>query len=168
MRQNEENVWRLVEQRSETQWSDREVIGTMLHTYAEPQTCRRCGDTSLTAWIVLFRDYMHNGMLLCEHCLQYAGWYRKEQNKGKRRGIRPSDRFRVMQAAGERCFYCRRHKSQLEVGEFLHVDHKVPVKDGGTNDIGNLVCSCSTCNIGKGALTEGTLPEGALDEEAAA
>lgn len=33
----------------------------------------------------------------------------------------------------------------------LHVDHIFPVKSGGTNDQGNLVTSCESCNLGKSA-----------------
>lgn len=33
----------------------------------------------------------------------------------------------------------------------MHVDHVLPVSEGGTNDIGNLVTACSDCNLGKGA-----------------
>ena len=33
----------------------------------------------------------------------------------------------------------------------LHVDHIKPVKDGGDNNITNLITSCADCNLGKGA-----------------
>lgn len=31
----------------------------------------------------------------------------------------------------------------------LHVDHVVPVSTGGSDDVGNLITSCSDCNLGK-------------------
>lgn len=33
----------------------------------------------------------------------------------------------------------------------MHIDHIIPVSKGGTNDLINLVTSCSDCNLGKGA-----------------
>lgn len=35
----------------------------------------------------------------------------------------------------------------------LHIDHRVPVSRGGTNDLENLQLLCSACNLSKGART---------------
>lgn len=35
----------------------------------------------------------------------------------------------------------------------LHVDHILPVCQGGTNDIENLITACSDCNLGKSGRT---------------
>jgi 5-methylcytosine-specific restriction endonuclease McrA len=43
--------------------------------------------------------------------------------------------------------YCG--KSQQD-GATLHVDHVVPVIDGGDSEDGNLVTACDECNLGKG------------------
>lgn len=45
------------------------------------------------------------------------------------------------------CVYCGRSAPEV----VLHVDHVLPVSEGGTNDIGNLVTACADCNLGKGA-----------------
>ena len=45
------------------------------------------------------------------------------------------------------CVYCGRSAPEV----VLHVDHVLPVAEGGTNDIGNLVTACADCNLGKGA-----------------
>lgn len=36
-----------------------------------------------------------------------------------------------------------------------HLDHRVPVSDGGGNEAGNLVAACQSCNLRKGGTTEG-------------
>lgn len=62
--------------------------------------------------------------------------------------IPPSVRYRVLQRDGYRCRYCGR--GATEDGVRLHIDHKVPVSRGGTNEMSNLVTSCQRCNLGKG------------------
>lgn len=46
-----------------------------------------------------------------------------------------------------RCVYCRQmlHK--------YHIDHKLPVSRGGTNDIANLQLLCPRCNMRKSRMT---------------
>lgn len=65
----------------------------------------------------------------------------------KRKPISKKVRFEVFKRDSFTCQYCG--KSAPEV--VLHVDHIKPVKEGGTNDIINLVTACSDCNLGKGA-----------------
>lgn len=43
------------------------------------------------------------------------------------------------------CAYC--------VDEGNQVDHIIPVSQGGTNDLSNLVCACKHCNVSKGPRT---------------
>jgi len=42
------------------------------------------------------------------------------------------------------CFYCKRH-----LNERYHIDHVVPISRGGTNDCGNIVIACPSCNCSK-------------------
>ncbi|OWZ81549.1 hypothetical protein CDE51_10575 [Pasteurella multocida] len=58
-------------------------------------------------------------------------------------------RFEVFKRDSFKCQYCG--KSAPDV--VLHVDHINPVSNDGTNDIMNLITSCSECNLGKGAKT---------------
>ena len=67
----------------------------------------------------------------------------------KRKSITLSIRFEVFKRARFRCQYCG--VRQTDDGVVLHVDHVVPVFEGGTNDIVNLVAACASCNLGKGA-----------------
>lgn len=62
-----------------------------------------------------------------------------------RKPISKKLRFEVFKRDSFRCQYCG--KSAPEV--VLEVDHIKPVKEGGTNDLMNLVTSCRECNQGK-------------------
>lgn len=59
-------------------------------------------------------------------------------------------RFQVLQRDGFRCQYCGRSPVDSPSVR-LHLDHRLPVARGGTNDPDNLVTACSICNLGKGA-----------------
>lgn len=48
--------------------------------------------------------------------------------------------------SAEFCFYCGKRTNPKNAT----IDHVVPVNQGGTNDLYNLVCACSDCNTIKG------------------
>jgi len=56
-------------------------------------------------------------------------------------------RFEVFKRDKFTCQYCGKTAPDV----VLNVDHIHPVKDGGDNDIVNLITSCADCNSGKGA-----------------
>jgi 5-methylcytosine-specific restriction endonuclease McrA len=56
-------------------------------------------------------------------------------------------RNQVLERDGRRCAYC----GSLE-GPF-HVDHVVPLIQGGTSDLDNLTVACRACNCGKSGRT---------------
>jgi len=64
---------------------------------------------------------------------------------GKRKPISPKVRFEVFKRDSFRCQYCGRSAPDV----ILEVDHIQPVKEGGTNDLMNLITSCRECNQGK-------------------
>lgn len=66
-------------------------------------------------------------------------------------------RFEVFKRDSFKCQYCGASAPDV----VLHIDHIIPVKEGGTNDISNLITSCSNCNLGKGArlLTDKSILE---------
>ena len=49
-----------------------------------------------------------------------------------------------------RCQYCGRHRGELRGRQFLTRDHVLPLSQGGENEWGNVVTSCSPCNNRKG------------------
>jgi flagellar motility protein MotE (MotC chaperone) len=65
----------------------------------------------------------------------------------KRKGIPKKLRFEVFKRDNFTCQYCGRMAPDV----ILEVDHINPVKNGGKNDILNLITSCKDCNSGKGA-----------------
>jgi len=54
-------------------------------------------------------------------------------------------RFTVFERDGFTCQYCGRKPPEI----ILNADHIVSRKDGGDDDIDNLITSCRDCNIGK-------------------
>jgi len=48
------------------------------------------------------------------------------------------------------CQYCGRSAPEVE----LHIDHRLPVSRGGTNDPENLCVACKACNLSKRAKTD--------------
>jgi hypothetical protein len=73
-----------------------------------------------------------------------------EENNKKgnlRKAISAKLRFEVFKRDSFKCKYCGANGESV----VLHVDHLTPVVEGGKNDIMNLVTSCMSCNLGKGA-----------------
>lgn len=65
----------------------------------------------------------------------------------KRKYISKKIRFEIFNRDGFTCHYCGAHPPE----SILQIDHIIPVSKGGTNDPENLITSCQSCNIGKGA-----------------
>ncbi|MGB0867430.1 MAG: HNH endonuclease [Granulosicoccaceae bacterium] len=84
------------------------------------------------------------------------------KTKHKRKALSVKTRFEVFKRDAFVCQYCGAHPPAA----ILHVDHIIPVAEGGTNDEGNLVTSCSNCNLGEGARQLSDIPQ-SLNEKAA-
>jgi len=69
--------------------------------------------------------------------------------KRRQRYIRPSTRFLLLRQAGYRCQICGASQARDRSVE-LHIDHRIPVAEGGTNEVTNLWVLCKDCNLGKG------------------
>lgn len=69
-------------------------------------------------------------------------------SKGSTRRDGPSRgrRWQALARDSFTCQYCERKPPEVA----LTVDHKVSVKDGGTDELDNLVTACEECNGGKG------------------
>lgn len=46
------------------------------------------------------------------------------------------------------CYYCSKPLRKY------HVEHKIPISRGGTNNVDNICCACPPCNDSKGTKTE--------------
>lgn len=73
----------------------------------------------------------------------------------KRVGLSTKTRFEIFKRDLFACQYCGAHPPQV----LLHVDHIVPVAEGGGNETENLVTACEPCNLGKGARQLSSAPE---------
>jgi hypothetical protein len=66
-----------------------------------------------------------------------------------RRPIPPGVRYSVLERDNFTCQSCGATPTKDDAT--LHVDHKIAVSKGGTNELENLQTLCSDCNIGKAA-----------------
>lgn len=65
----------------------------------------------------------------------------------KRKSISSKLRFEIFKRDSFTCQYCGNHPPQVK----LHIDHITAVATGGGNEEDNLITSCESCNLGKGA-----------------
>lgn len=52
----------------------------------------------------------------------------------------------ILEQQAHRCYWCLK-----PLGESWHIDHRIPIAKGGTNNPNNLVISCPFCNTSKGS-----------------
>ncbi len=64
----------------------------------------------------------------------------------------------VRSRAGQCCEYCQLRQSDSPLA-VLHVEHVIPKKHGGSDDLSNLALACIDCNLHKGANLSGLDPE---------
>jgi len=67
----------------------------------------------------------------------------------KRQAMSPQLRWQVLARDSFTCTYCGRRPPDVA----LEVDHRVSVRDGGSNILENLVTACGECNRGKGGAS---------------
>lgn len=71
---------------------------------------------------------------------------KKTKPKRKRTNIPRGMRHEVFKRDNYKCVECGASKDD---GATLHVDHKIPVSKGGTDELDNLQTLCSDCNLNK-------------------
>ena len=74
------------------------------------------------------------------------GQKKYQKSRNRRIGISQKLRFEIFQRDNFTCQYCNRTKDD---GVKLQVDHRVPIEQGGTDDLDNLFTACEDCNQGK-------------------
>lgn len=79
-----------------------------------------------------------------------------------RKQISKRTRFEIFKRDGFVCQYCGAHPP----ASVLHVDHIVPVAEGGGNDEDNLVTACDGCNLGKAAVPLSSVPKSMAEKAA--
>lgn len=65
------------------------------------------------------------------------------------KSISPFKRVKVYAKTNGHCAYCGDNLCE----EDFHIDHVFPKSLGGSNDLGNLMPSCHSCNASKGTKT---------------
>ena len=80
-----------------------------------------------------------------------------------RKALSKRTRFEVFKRDGFRCMYCGNRPPEV----VLVIDHVVPVCEGGSDEVDNLVSSCYACNAGKSGVPLTDTPP-AFDEMAVA
>lgn len=79
----------------------------------------------------------------------------------KVRSIPDGIRFQVLQNDNHTCRYCGRTPPDVK----LVIDHLLPVKLGGTDELNNLITSCEECNSGKSAKLIDAMSNGLSRDE---
>lgn len=96
-------------------------------------------DISHSAESELKRDYARANQFLRE---------RRLSNAPRRERVR--QRYQLFEFQERHCYYCF---GTLEPsGDFTDFDHFLPIAQGGTDDIWNLVVACKGCNHDKGTM----------------
>lgn len=68
--------------------------------------------------------------------------------------MKRSLRAKARARAGRRCEYCRLHEVDLPLWPF-HIEHILPIKHGGIDDLKTLAWSCHHCNLAKSSNLSG-------------
>jgi hypothetical protein len=72
--------------------------------------------------------------------------------------ISESTKTQVRERAGNRCEYCQLHQSDSPLA-VLHIEHILPKKHGGSDEMDNLALACIDCNLHKGPNLAGIDPQ---------
>jgi hypothetical protein len=76
-----------------------------------------------------------------------------KHRKSKRPSLSVKLRRSIMERDGYRCLDCGRNP-RVDPSCILHVDHRIAVANGGSNDPSNLQTLCDWCNLGKKTDTD--------------
>jgi hypothetical protein len=72
--------------------------------------------------------------------------------------ITDSTKALVRTRASNRCEYCQLPQEDSPLAP-LHIEHIIPQKHGGSDDLDNLALACIDCNLHKGSNLTGIDPE---------
>jgi 5-methylcytosine-specific restriction endonuclease McrA len=74
-----------------------------------------------------------------------------------RRKFTPLEREFICERAGRRCEYCKFPFDYSH--DAFHIEHIVPLLQGGSDELINLAFACDSCNTIKWTYTQGTDPQ---------
>jgi hypothetical protein len=133
--------------RMNSTYTDEKLIARLIEQAGElgrTPTTREVANPSDGVYINRFGSYT-NAVLMAGLTPNQA--LPKQYLEKNRRSIPLSLRFKVLERDGFACRYCG---GTPQEGYILHVDHVIPVAQGGLNEEENLVAACWLCNSGKG------------------
>jgi len=87
---------------------------------------------------------METGKVTREQLRTVRGKPKRKNNK--RKSLTKSIRHEVFKRDNYRCLECNASKDD---GVVLHVDHIIPVAQGGSDELDNLQTLCQDCNLAK-------------------
>ena len=110
---------------------------------------RKVGEIS--DWARVMRQLRQDGIIEYEYAdsVYKISSINKYKTSTKRSGLTSKDKYRIRNRDGHRCQSCG---NGVKDNVKLHVDHKVPVEWGGTNEDDNLWVLCDGCNQAKKAF----------------
>jgi len=119
--------------------------------------CHRCGK-EVEVEIEKMDKGPHYAKIMCSECGNFIKWLPKPENKRIKRHYSKSKNIirRICEEKGYKepfCFFCGRKEKELPPGDFLTIDHILPLKDGGKDSIENMQILCSMCHSLKNLLS---------------
>ncbi len=93
----------------------------------------------------------HHGRYICDECAKHLSLDVRvipdepKRNKTEREKLTPSLRWQILDKYACTCQGCGRKPPEVKV----HVDHKIPIAQGGKTEVDNLHVLCEKCNLGK-------------------
>ena len=100
----------------------------------------------LTAFIETLNEQKQLGEIRIKSIRVELMHNKPTKNKRKRTNIPRGLRHEVFKRDDYKCVECGASKDD---GATLHVDHKIPVSKGGTDELDNLQTLCKDCNLNK-------------------
>jgi 5-methylcytosine-specific restriction protein A len=108
-----------------------------------PIECPYCQSQKLEQ--ILLTNGVHHSKLICGECSRHIKFLPKPENEKICIKRRPNRNLLKTIAKGF-CSVCLRDDLALPANVVLEAHHIVPVKDGGTDEKGNLIEVCSDCH----------------------
>lgn len=95
-------------------------------------------------------DTPHYAEKRCANCNKFMGWQSAPNPEGIRKQSTKYDLQSIMKHKKYEqdpfCFFCRRTEEQLGKNETLTIDHIVPVREKGLDELTNLQILCDPCH----------------------
>lgn len=129
----------------------------MVKNDKQMRKCRLCGEVKPIELFEIDRRVKGGRTTRCKACKAglndrartlYAGLKHRAKQAGQPVEVTLKEIQALFAAFDGKCIYCE--KTEEETGESHHVDHVIPVSEGGRHHISNLVLSCASCNRQKG------------------